>query len=159
MDNNQELINQDRIRIALNLKIYLYSLREIDKGQIKEGIAASVSTLQSATRALTKTAIEINSIMSDLKKSIPPINNFGSNLQKETKHLNEQVALLSESFAEINQTVSTELKEAVESASSGLSLANQELASSTDAIRKNARDAEREIRSVQGLIRKANKGK
>ena len=97
--------------------------------------------------------------MSDLKKSIPPINNFGSNLQKETKHLKEQVAFLSESFAGINQIVLTELKEAVEGATSGLSLANQELSNSTDAIRKNARDAEREIKSVQGLIRKANKGK
>jgi cob(I)alamin adenosyltransferase len=156
---NLELIDQDRTRLALNLKIYLYSLREIDKGQMKEGIAASVSALQSATRALTKTAIEINSIMTDLKKAVPPINSFGSNLQKETKHLKEQVAILSESFSEINQSVISELKEAVDNASTGLSFANQELSASTDSIRRNAREAEREIKSVQGIIRKANKGK
>lgn len=158
-NNNFKFVDQERTRMALNLKIYLYSLREIDKGQIKEGIAASVSTLQSATRALTKTAIEIGLIMSELKKSIPPINSFGTNLQKEAKHLNEQVAILSESFAVINQSVLSDLRDAVDNAASGLSLANQELSSSTDSIRRNARDAERELKTFQNLIRKVIKGK
>jgi formiminotetrahydrofolate cyclodeaminase len=80
-------------------------------------------------------------------------------LQKETRHLKDQIAILTESFAEINQSVISDLKEAVNNASAGLSIANQELSASTDSIRKNARAAEQEIKSVQGIIRKANKGK
>lgn len=152
-----ELIEQERLEIALVLKVYLHSLREIDKGNIKEGIAASVSALQSATRALTKTAIELNSVMSGLQSAIPVVNDFGSKMQKETKKLNDQVAVLTENLSDINSSIISELRDAVNSASAGLNLANEELHESTNSIRKNAIVAEREIKSFQGLMKKVTK--
>jgi ABC-type transporter Mla subunit MlaD len=154
---NSYSAGQERIQMALALKIYLYSMREIDKGNIKEGIASSVSALQSATSALTKTAIELNTIMSGLKKSIPAVNDFGVRMQEETAKLNRQVAKLTDNFANINGSIIEELRSAVSSASDGLRLANDELNDSTESIRKNANDAEREIRTLQGVIKRASK--
>ena len=148
---------QERLQLGLTLKFYLHSLREIDKGNIKEGIASSVSALQNATRALTKSSIEINSVMSGLKVAIPVVNEFGSKMQKETQKLNDQVALLTNNLSEINTSIVEELRDAVNSATEGLSIANNELESSTTAIRRNALDAEREIKSFQGMIKKASK--
>jgi hypothetical protein len=152
-----ELVEQDRLEIALALKVYLYALREIDKGNIKEGIATSVSSLQSATNALTKTSIELKMVMAGLQNSIPVINDFGTKMQKETKKLNDQVTLLTDNLADINSSIVVELRDAVNSASAGLALANDELNESTASIRKNALDAEREIKSFQGLIRRVSK--
>ena len=148
---------QERLQLGLTLKFYLYSLREIDKGNIKEGIAASVAALQNATRALTKSSIEINIVMSGLKGSIPVVNEFGSKMQKETQKLNNQVALLTNNLSDINTSIVEELRDAVNSATEGLRIANNELESSTSAIKKNALDAEKEIKSFQGLIKKASK--
>lgn len=155
--NYTEYVAQERLQLGLALKFYLHSLREIDKGNIKEGIAASVSALQNATRALTKSSIEINSVMSGLKSAIPAVNEFGSKMQKETQKLNDQVALLTNNLSDINSSIVEELRGAINSATDGLSIANNELESSTSAIRRNAIEAEREIKSFQGLIKKASR--
>lgn len=152
-----EYVAQERLQLGLALKFYLHSLREIDKGNIKEGIASSVSALQNATRALTKSSIEINSVMTGLKGAIPVVNEFGVKMQKETQKLNDQVALLTNNLSDINSSIVEELRDAVNSATDGLSIANNELESSTNSIRRNALEAEREIKSFQGLIKKASK--
>jgi hypothetical protein len=153
---NQQL-EQERLQLALTLKIYLHSLREIDRGNIKDSLASSVSALQTATRALTRTAVELSEVMSGLKSSIPVVNDFGQKMQLETAKLNREVAALTGNLSEINTSIVGDLRDAVNSASAGLDLANEELNNSTNSIRRNATEAEREIKVFQGLIKKASR--
>lgn len=159
--NKTELskIEEDRLGIALALKMYLYAMREIDKSNVKEGIASSVSALMTATTSLSKSARELNSVVTELRAGVPVINDFGSRLGKESEKLVLQVGNLNSALSEINSSVTGDLKDAVESATVGLDLANQELSSSTHSIRANSRAAESEIKSLQNLIKKVSRGK
>jgi hypothetical protein len=148
---------QSRSEIALALKIYLHSLREIDRSNIKDSLASSVASLQTATRALTRTAGELDNVMSGMAEAIPNINDFGNKIHQETAKLNKQVSILTTNLAEINTSIVGELRDAVDSAATGLNIANSELDQSTNSIRQNALRAEREIKSFQGMIKKANK--
>jgi hypothetical protein len=159
--NKTELstIEEDRLEIALSLKIYLYAMREIDKSNIKEGVASSVSALMAATASLSKSARELNSTVTELRAGVPAINEFGNKLGKESEKLVLQVGNLTNALSEINSSITGELKEAVESATVGLDLANQELTSSTHSIRANSKAAETEIKSLQSLIKKVSRNK
>ena len=152
-------IEEDRLGIALSLKMYLYAMREIDKSNIKEGVASSVSALMTATASLSKSARELNSVVIELRAGVPVINDFGNRLGKESEKLVLQVGNLTHALSDINSSVTGDLKEAVESATFGLDLANQELNSSTHSIRANSRAAESEIKSLQSLIKKVSRGK
>jgi vacuolar-type H+-ATPase subunit I/STV1 len=147
------------LEIALSLKIYLYAMREIDKSNIKEGVASSVSALMAATASLSKSARELNSTVTELRAGVPAINEFGNKLGKESEKLVLQVGNLTNALSEINSSITGELKEAVESATVGLDLANQELTSSTHSIRANSKAAETEIKSLQSLIKKVSRNK
>lgn len=159
--NKTELstIEEDRLEIALALKMYLYAMREIDKSNIKEGVASSVSALMAATASLSKSARELNSTVTELRAGVPAINEFGNKLGKESEKLVLQVGNLTNALSEINSSITGELKEAVESATVGLDLANQELISSTHSIRANSKAAETEIKSLQSLIKKVSRSK
>jgi hypothetical protein len=159
--NKTELstIEEDRLEIALALKMYLYAMREIDKSNIKEGVASSVSALMAATASLSKSARELNSTVTELRAGVPAINEFGNKLGKESEKLVLQVGNLTDALSEINSSITGELKEAVESATVGLDLANQELTSSTHSIRANSKAAETEIKSLQSLIKKVSRNK
>jgi len=67
------------------------------------------------------------------------------------------VATLSTSLSDINSSITGDLRDAVSSATLGLDLANEGLAVSTQSIRKNSLAAENEIKSLQALIKKANR--
>jgi hypothetical protein len=152
-------IETERLEIALALKMYLYSMREIDKTNVKEGIASSVSALLSATSTLAKTAKALSEVVRELEEGVPAINEFGNRVGKESEKLVKQVAVLSASLSEINGSITGDLRDAVNSATVGLDLANEGLASSTQSIRTNSLAAENEIKSLQSLIKKANKGR
>jgi len=152
-------IEEDRLGIALALKMYLYAMREIDKSNVKEGIASSVSALLAATTSLSKSARQLNSVVSELQAGVPVINDFGTRMGKESEKLVAQVGNLTDALSGINSSVTGELRDAVESATFGLELANQELNSSTHSIRANSKAAETEIKSLQSLIKKASRGK
>jgi len=152
-------IETERMEAALALKMYLYSMREIDKTNIKEGIASSVSALLSATATLSKTARQLNGVVQALEEDVPVINEFGSKVGRESEKLVKQVALLSASLSDINGSITSELRDAVTSATFGLDLANEGLAASTQSIRTNSLAAENEIKSLQSLIKKANRGR
>ena len=152
-------IEAERIEIALALKMYLYSMREIDKTNVKEGIASSVSALLAATSTLAKTAKQLSGVVRELEEGVPAINEFGDRVGKESEKLVKQVAVLSASLSEINGSITGDLRDAVNSATVGLDLANEGLATSTQSIRTNSLAAENEIKSLQSLIKKANRGR
>ena len=152
-------IEAERIEIALALKMYLYSMREIDKTNVKEGIASSVSALLAATSTLAKTAKQLSGVVRELEEGVPAINEFGDRVGKESENLVKQVAVLSASLSEINGSITGDLRDAVNSATVGLDLANEGLATSTQSIRTNSLAAENEIKSLQSLIKKANRGR
>ena len=159
--NRAELqeIEKDRLGIALALKMYLYSMREIDKSNIKEGIASSVSALLTATSSLSKSARRLSAVVEELQSGVPIINNFGTRLGKESEKLVFEVGSLTAALSGINSSITGELKEAVESATYGLDLASAELNTSTHSLRANSKAAESEIKSLQSLIKKASRGK
>jgi hypothetical protein len=159
--NRAELqeIEKDRLGIALALKMYLYSMREIDKSNIKEGIASSVSALLTATSSLSKSARRLSAVVEELQSGVPIINNFGTRLGKESEKLVIEVGSLTAALSGINSSITGELKEAVESATYGLDLASAELNTSTHSLRANSKAAESEIKSLQSLIKKASRGK
>jgi hypothetical protein len=152
-------IEAERIEIALALKMYLYSMREIDKTNVKEGIASSVSALLAATSTLAKTAKQLSGVVRELEEGVPAINEFGDRVGKESEKLVKQVAVLSASLSDINGSITGDLRDAVTSATVGLDLANEGLATSTQSIRTNSLAAENEIKSLQSLIKKANRGR
>jgi len=152
-------IEAERLEVALALKMYLYSMREIDKTNVKEGIASSVSALLSATSTLAKTAKQLSNVVRELEEGVPAINEFGNRVGKESEKLVKQVGILTASLSEINGSITGELRDAVNSATVGLDLANEGLASSTQSIRTNSLAAENEIKSLQSLIKKANRGR
>mgnify|MGYP000453687676 CR=1 FL=1 len=152
-------IEAERLEVALALKMYLYSMREIDKTNVKEGIASSVSALLSATSTLAKTAKQLSGVVKELENGVPAINEFGNRVGKESEKLVKQVSVLSASLSDINSSITGELRDAVTSATVGLDLANEGLASSTQSIRTNSLAAENEIKSLQSLIKKANRGR
>ena len=152
-------IEAERLEVALALKMYLYSMREIDKTNVKEGIASSVSALLSATSTLAKTAKQLSNVVRELEEGVPAINEFGNRVGKESEKLVKQVGVLTASLSEINGSITGELRDAVNSATVGLDLANEGLASSTQSIRTNSLAAENEIKSLQSLIKKANRGR
>lgn len=149
---------QRRFEMALTLKMYLYSMREIDKSNLQEGVAASVSALLSASSTLSKSASKLLATVTQIENSVTPINDFGDSLEKEARGLVRQVGQLNNSLADINKSVSSELKYAVSEATYSLGLANEELTQSTQTIRSNAQAAENEIKSLQSIIRKASRG-
>jgi len=151
-------IEAERLEMALALKMYLYSMREIDKTNVKEGIASSVSALLAATSTLAKTK-QLSGVVRELEDGVPAINEFGNRVGKESEKLVKQVAVLSASLSDINSSITGELRDAVNSATVGLDLANEGLASSTQSIRTNSLAAENEIKSLQSLIKKANRGR
>jgi hypothetical protein len=152
-------IEAERLEVALALKMYLYSMREIDKTNVKEGIASSVSALLAATSTLAKTAKQLSTVVRELEEGVPAINEFGNRVGKESEKLVKQVGVLTASLSEINGSITGELRDAVNSATVGLDLANEGLASSTQSIRTNSLAAENEIKSLQSLIKKANRGR
>ena len=152
-------IEAERIEIALALKMYLYSMREIDKTNVKEGIASSVSALLAATSTLAKTAKQLSGVVRELEEGVPAINEFGDRVGKESEKLVKQVAVLSASLSDINGSITGDLRDAVSNATVGLDLANEGLATSTQSIRTNSLAAENEIKSLQSLIKKANRGR
>jgi hypothetical protein len=152
-------IESERIEIALALKMYLYSMREIDKTNVKEGIASSVSALLAATSSLSKTAKQLSNVVKEIEEGVPVINEFGNRVGKESEKLVKQVAILSSSLIDINSSITGELRDAVTSATVGLNLANDSLSTSTHSIRTNSLAAENEIKSLQSLIKKANRGR
>ena len=152
-------IDAERLEMALALKMYLYSMREIDKTNVKEGIASSVSALLAATSTLAKTAKQLSAVVKDLEDGVPTINEFGNRVGKESEKLVKQVGVLTSSLSEINSSITGELRDAVNSATVGLDLANDGLAASTQSIRTNSLAAENEIKSLQSLIKKANRGR
>jgi hypothetical protein len=150
-------IESDRLETALALKMYLYAMREIDKTNVNEGIASSVSALLAATSGLAKTAKQLTEVINQLKDGVPVINEFGNKVGLESAKLVNQVATLSTSLSDINSSITGDLRDAVSSATLGLDLANEGLAVSTQSIRKNSLAAENEIKSLQALIKKANR--
>ena len=159
--NKAELheIDKDRLGTALALKMYLYSMREIDKSNIKEGVASSVSALLTATSSLSKSARQLSAVVAELQSGVPVINNFGTKLGKESEKLVIEVGSLTAALSGINSSITGELKEAVESATYGLDLASTELNTSTHSLRANSKAAESEIKTLQSLIKKASRGK
>ena len=159
--NKAELheIDKDRLGTALALKMYLYSMREIDKSNIKEGVASSVSALLTATSSLSKSARQLSSVVAELQSGVPMINNFGTKLGKESEKLVLEVGSLTAALSGINSSITGDLKEAVETATYGLDLANTELNTSTHSLRANSKAAESEIKTLQSLIKKASRGK
>ncbi len=159
--NKAELheIDKDRLGTALALKMYLYSMREIDKSNIKEGVASSVSALLTATSSLSKSARQLSAVVAELQSGVPMINNFGTKLGKESEKLVIEVGSLTAALSGINSSITGELKEAVESATYGLDLASTELNTSTHSLRANSKAAESEIKTLQSLIKKASRGK
>lgn len=152
-------IEAERLEVALALKMYLYSMREIDKTNVKEGIASSVSALLAATSTLAKTAKQLSNVVRELEEGVPAINDFGNRVGKESEKLVKQVGVLTASLSEINGSITGELRDAVNSATVGLDLANEGLATSTQSIKTNSQAAENEIKSLQSLIKKANRGR
>ena len=152
-------IEEQRLEMALALKMYLYSMREIDKNNVEEGIASSVSALLSATSSLAKSARQLSSVVGELEGSIPAINEFGALLGSESEKLVNQVGHLNQALSGINDSITGELRDAVNSATIGLDLANEELTQSTNSIRASSVAAESEIKSLQTLIKKASRGK
>ena len=159
--NRAELreIDNDRLGTALALKMYLYSMREIDKTNIKEGVASSVSALLTATSSLSKSARQLSAVVAELQSGVPVINNFGTKLGKESEKLVLEVESLTAALSGINSSITGDLKEAVETATYGLDLANTELNTSTHSLRENSKAAETEIKTLQSLIKKASRGK
>ena len=152
-------IEEERLEMALALKMYLYSMREIDKNNVEEGIASSVSALLSATTSLAKSAKQLTSVVSELEGGVPMINEFGTQLGNESKKLVKQVGNLTEALGGINSSITGELREAVNAATLGLDLANDELEQSTNSIRTSSAAAANEIKSLQTIIKKASRGK
>jgi hypothetical protein len=159
--NRAELreIDNDRLGTALALKMYLYSMREIDKTNIKEGVASSVSALLTATSSLSKSARQLSAVVAELQSGVPVINNFGTKLGKESEKLVLEVGSLTTALSGINSSITGDLKEAVETATYGLDLASTELNTSTHSLRANSKAAESEIKTLQSLIKKASRGK
>jgi hypothetical protein len=159
--NRAELreIDNDRLGTALALKMYLYSMREIDKTNIKEGVASSVSALLTATSSLSKSARQLSTVVAELQSGVPVINNFGIKLGKESEKLVLEVESLTAALSGINSSITGDLKEAVETATYGLDLASTELNTSTHSLRANSKAAESEIKTLQSLIKKASRGK
>jgi hypothetical protein len=159
---NKVEVNQleaERIEMALALKMYLYSMREIDKNNVEEGISTSVAALLSATSSLSKSAKQLSGVVSELENSVPSINAFGDRLGKESENLVKQVGKLTVSLSEINTSITGELRDAVNAATNGLDLASEELVESTNSIRSHSVAAENEIKSLQSLIKKATRGR
>ena len=152
-------IDEERLEMALALKLYLYALREIDKNNVEEGIASSVSALLSATNSLAKSAKQLSAVVEELEGGVPAINEFGSRLGNESEKLVKQVGNLTKALSGINDSITGELRDAVNSATIGLDLANDELAQSTNSIRSSSEAAENEIKSLQSLIKKASRSK
>jgi len=159
---NKVEINQleaERLEMALALKMYLYSMREIDKNNLEEGISSSVAALLSATSSLSKSAKQLSGVVSELENSVPGINAFGDRLGQESEDLVKQVGKLTTSLSEINTSITGELRDAVNAATNGLDLASEELVESTNSIRSHSVAAETEIKSLQSLIKKATRGR
>jgi hypothetical protein len=159
---NKVEVNQleaERLEMALALKMYLYSMREIDKNNVEEGISSSVAALLSATSSLSKSAKQLSGVVSELESSVPGINAFGDRLGKESENLVKQVGKLTTSLSGINTSITGELRDAVNAATNGLDLASEELAESTSSIRSHSVAAENEIKSLQSLIKKATRGR
>jgi hypothetical protein len=145
--------------MALALKMYLYAMREIDKSNVEEGIASSVSALLSATSSLAKSTKQLTSVINELEGGVPVINDFGTRIGNESEKLVKQVGNLTKALSGINDSITGELRDAVNSATIGLDLANEELTQSTNSIRKSSIAAETEIKSLQTLIKKASRSK
>jgi hypothetical protein len=159
---NKVEVNQleaERLEMALALKMYLYSMREIDKNNVEEGISSSVAALLSATSSLSKSAKQLLGVVSELENSVPGINAFGDRMAQESEHLVKQVGKLTVSLSEINTSITGELRDAVNAATNGLDLASEELVESTNSIRSHSVAAETEIKSLQSLIKKATRGR
>jgi hypothetical protein len=159
---NKVEVNQleaERLEMALALKMYLYSMREIDKNNVEEGISSSVAALLSATSSLSKSAKQLSGVVSELENSVPGINAFGDRLGQESEDLVKQVGKLATSLSGINTSITGELRDAVNAATTGLDLASEELAESTNSIRSHSVAAENEIKSLQSLIKKATRGR
>ena len=148
-------LEDERLEIALSLKMYLYAMREIDKTNVTEGVASSVSALLAATTSLSKSARQLTSVVNELENGVPSINEFGSRLGNESEKLVKQVGSLTSALSGINSSITGELHDAVTSATIGLELANDELTQSTNSIRSNSAAAENEIKSLQTIIKKA----
>jgi hypothetical protein len=155
--SHAQQIENERLEMALVLKMYLYSLREIDKNNVKEGITSSVSSLLSATSSLSKGAKQLSSIVNELGARVPVVNEFGIQMAKETDKMVKQVGHLTVALSQINNSITGELHEAVTAATFGLDLANDELTNSTESIRKNSAAAANEIRSLQRVIKKVTR--
>jgi hypothetical protein len=159
---NKVEVNQleaERLEMGLALKMYLYSMREIDKNNVEEGISSSVAALLSATSSLSKSAKQLSGVVSELENSVPGINAFGDRLGQESEDLVKQVGKLTTSLSEINTSITGELRDAVNAATNGLDLASEELVESTNSIRSHSVAAETEIKSLQSLIKKATRGR
>ena len=159
---NKVEVNQleaERLEMALALKMYLYSMREIDKNNVEEGISSSVAALLSATSSLSKSAKQLSGVVSELENSVPGINAFGDRMGQESENLVKQVGKLTVSLSEINTSITGELRDAVNAATNGLDLASEELVESTNSIRSHSVAAETEIKSLQSLIKKATRGR
>jgi hypothetical protein len=152
-------LEAERLDIALALKMYLYSMREINKNNMNEGVASSVSALLSATSSLSKSARQLSEVVTELENGVPTISTFGERLGKETENLVKQVGKLTTSLSGINTSITGELRDAVNAATNGLDLASEELAESTNSIRSHSVAAENEIKSLQSLIKKATRGR
>jgi hypothetical protein len=152
-------LEEERLEMALALKMYLYAMREIDKNNVEEGIASSVSALLSATSSLSKSAKQLTAAVSELEGGVPVINEFGTRLGNESEKLVKQVGNLTKALSGINESITGELRDAVNSATIGLDLANEELTQSTNSIRESSIAAETEIKSLQTLIKKASRSK
>ena len=87
-------LEEERLEMALALKMYLYAMREIDKNNVEEGIASSVSALLSATSSLSKSAKQLTAAVSELEGGVPVINEFGTRLGNESEKLVKQVGNL-----------------------------------------------------------------
>ena len=156
-DIETQQLERERLDLALTLKMYMYSMREIDKTNVAEGIAQSVSTLLTTSAQLAKTSKQLNSTIADLNAGVPTISAFGDHMVRESEKLSKQVVALNSALSGIEASVTGELRDAISTATVGLDLANNELEKSTKSIRANSLAAENEIKLLQRIIKKANR--
>ena len=150
---------EERLEMALALKLYLYSMREIDKSNVNEGVAASVSALLGATSSLSKSAKQLTAVIDGLYLGVPAINEFGAHLGSVSGKLVREVEGLTNALSVINGSIINELHDAVNSATIGLELANEELSQSTKSIHTNSLAARDEIKSLQSMIKKLSRSR
>jgi hypothetical protein len=158
-ERESAVIDSERLDLALTLKMYLYSMREIDKNNIVDGVAQSVSTLLTASANLSKTSKQLTTIFDELKAGVPIISDFGDQMGRESKKLSNQVSSLNAALVDIEGSLTGELRDAISAATVGLDLASTELDKSTQSIRSNSIAAENEIKVLQKFIKKASRSR